>query len=254
MMRKGQITIFVILGLVLGTLVILSFMFREGIVEQASKVGIIKELAMSKESRKVQSDMKECMEDAAYDSLIKLGLQGGYVDLGRLQYTQLPEATGLDYEGTAYLYYKGQKKTPTLKQMQNELEKDLTTRSTNCKKEYKEFSVSYGRAIPKVEIKENKITFNINWVVEIQKEESKSIVKYVTFEVPLRLERIRNVVNEIIEEQTEEICLSCMAETGFKNDMIIDVEEINEDIFYLITDEKSKIRDKNYMFLIANKF
>lgn len=253
-MRKGQITIFVILGLVLGTLVILSFMFREGVVEQASKIGIIKELTMSEEAKKVQSDMKECMENEAYDSLIKLGLQGGYTDLGRLQYTQLPEAMDLDYEGTAYLYYKGQKNVPSLKQMQNELEKDLITRSANCKKEYKEFSVSYGRAIPKVEIKENKISFNINWVVEVQKEESKSTLKYVNFEVPLRLERIRNVVNKIMEEQSEEICLSCITQAGFENDMKIGMEKIDEDIFYLITDERSKIRDKNYMFLIANKF
>lgn len=254
MMRKGQVTIFVILGLVLGTLVILSFIFREGVVEQASKIGIIKELTMREEAKKVQSDMKECMEDKAYDSLIKLGLQGGYIDLRRLQYTQLPEALGLDYEGTAYLYYQGQKKIPTLKQMQNELEKDLTTRLTNCKKEYKEFTVSYGRATPKVEIKENKISFNINWVIEVQKEESKSTVKYVSFEIPLRLKNVRDVINEIIEEQTEEICLSCITQAGFENDMKIDIEKIDGDIFYLITDERSKIRNENYMFLIANRF
>jgi len=255
MKTKGQITFFVILGLVLTMLIVLSFVYKERIIEQASKSGIIKSLPMSEEAKKVQADIEECMKDMAYDSLIKLGLQGGYLDLERVPYAQIPEAIeSIDYDGTAYIYYKGQNNVPSLIQMQNDLSTDLITRSSNCKKDYKELSLSYGRVVPKIEIKEDKIDFKINWVIDIQKEDVKSAVRDVNFEMPLRLGKMRDVVNDIVESQAEEICLSCLTDISFKNNMIIDIENIDGNIFYLITDEKSEIRDENYMFLMANKF
>ncbi|MBL7100417.1 MAG: hypothetical protein ISS23_00510 [Nanoarchaeota archaeon] len=254
-MKKGQVSFFVILGLVFSVLIILLFTFKGTVIEQAGKIGIIKGISLSEESKMVQSDVGECMKEEAYNSLIKLGLQGGYLDLERITHAKLSGATDfLDYDGTAYLYYKGQNKVPSLMQMQNDLIEDLIIRSTNCKKTYKDLTINYGRAVPKTEIKEDKIIFKINWVIDIQKDDSKSTVKYVNFEMPLRLGKIREVLNEIVESQTEEICISCLTETGFKNHMTIDIENAEGDIFYLITDEKSKIRDKNYMFLIANKF
>jgi len=252
-MRKGQITLFVILGIVLTIIVVSSFIFREGIIEKISDTEIVKGISMSEEARMVQSDMEGCMENLASESLVRMSLQGGYLDLGRVPYAQVPESLDyLNYDGTAYLYYKGQNKVPNLRQMQSSLAKELTTLSVMCKKEYKDLSLSYGRVVPKVEIMDGEVKFDINWVIDIQKGDRKSTVKHLKFEIPSKIGKMRNVVNEIVESQTGEICLSCLAEIGFENDMAIDMEKIDEDIFYLITDQASK--NENFIFLMANKF
>lgn len=252
-MKRGQITFFVILGIVLLALIAFSFLFKEDIIEQASRLEITKGIVMSEEARKVQSDMAECLQELAYQSLTQLGLQGGYLDLKNIHSIKIDKALK-DYDGTAYLYLKGQNKVPSMRQIQNELTKDLDKRSIGCKKDYKGLNVDYGRILPKIQIGENKIGFDINLAIEVQKEDTKITIKRIKFEIPIRLGKIISVANEIVEEQAGEVCLSCLAETGFENDMSIDIENLNGDVFYLITDEKSKIRDKNYMFLMANKF
>ena len=45
-MKKGQLTIFVILGLVLSSVVVLTLVFWDTITEQAAETGIIKGITM----------------------------------------------------------------------------------------------------------------------------------------------------------------------------------------------------------------
>ena len=252
-MRKGQITLFVILGIVLTIIVVSSFIFREGIIEKISDTEIVKGISMSEEARMVQSDMEACMMDVATTLLIRMGLQGGYLNLEKVPYAQVPEALNhLGHDGTAYLYYKGQNRVPSLRQMQSDLTNDITTLSILCEREYDDLSLNYGRVVPKIDIVDDEIQFDINWVIDIQKGDRKSVVKHLKFEIPSTIGKMRKVVNEIVESQTEEICLSCLAEIGFENDVVISIERIDEDIFYLITDNNAK--NENFIFLMANQF
>jgi len=254
-MKRGQITFFVILGLVILSLIVLMFVFKEEVLEQASKVGIVKGVVMSEEAKKLRLELTSCMEGVAQSSLTQLGLQGGYLDLENVPYTtSAKEVDVLGYDGTAYLYYKGQNKVPSLRQIQSQLTKDLTEASKFCKKDYEEFDTTYGRVIPKISLAEDKIKFDIAWVIEIQKGDTKSLIRDMKFEFPVRLGRVRNVANEIVSEQEDGICLSCLAEIGYENDVEITIENVDGDIFYLITDDNSKINYRSYLFLMANRF
>lgn len=252
-MRKGQITFFVMVGLILAVLLVSFFMFKESVVEQASKLGITKGLVITEEAQQVKSDTTSCMKNLVQDSLILLGLQGGYLNLKNVPHGQIP-IDYIGYDGTAYLYYEGKNRMPSLTHIQTELANSLIEDAVTCEKEYKGIDVTYGRVIPKIKIEEDKLKFDINWAIDVQKEETKSTIKNLRFETPVRLGKIRDVVNKIANEQTNEICLSCLAEIGFENNIFIDIDQIDGDIFYLITDEKSKIDNENYMFLMANKF
>ena len=50
-MKKAQVTILVIIGLILVALISLSFAFKESILEQAGKFELTKGLAMSTEAK-----------------------------------------------------------------------------------------------------------------------------------------------------------------------------------------------------------
>lgn len=259
-MRKGQITVFVIIGLILVALIALSFGFKEQIMEQASRIEVTKGLTMSKEARDVQSDMQSCLTELAEFGLVVMGLQGGYTDLGtRVQYTDTTAKMNyIPYFGTAYLYYKGQNLVPTKEMMEKQLSDFITTGSGMCEKQYPGLEVDYGRIKASTEIKDDKIKLNLNLDVKVKKEERESGFKNVKTEVPVRLGIIQSVVDEIIDQQIriseEELCISCITRIAAQNGMEVDIDRVGNDIFYAVTDEKSEIAEGSYMFLLANKF
>jgi len=254
-MKKGQMTLFVIIGIGIVILMIALFIYKDTIIQQLGKIELIQGLTMSKEARQVQEDMEECMIQESHYSLKKLGLQGGYIELGRLPYMTMPEIGGFyEYKGTVYLYDQGRKNIPTIELMQNHLEDDITKRALNCKKEYSNMKVSYGTAKPEITIQQDKVIFNIQWPAQIQKEDSTSKIKNVNYELQIQLGKIISITKEIIENQDEEICLSCLTELGYENDMEISIEKKEEDILYLITDHNSQVKEEEFEFLMALKF
>lgn len=259
-MRKGQVTVFVIIGLVLVSLIALSIAFKEEIMEQASKIEITKVLTMSKEARTVQSDMENCLTELAEFGLAVMGLQGGYTTLGtRIHHTETTSKMNyLPYFGTAYLYYKGQNLVPTKEMMEKQLSNFMTTGIGMCEKEYTGLEIDYGEVRVSTNIQEDEIKFSLDMDVKVKKGDRESGFKNAKAEVPVRLGTIRNVLDDIIDQQIkvseEELCISCIARVAADNGMEVDIDRIGDDIFYTVTDEQSEITGGAFIFLLANKF
>lgn len=260
MMRKGQATVFIIIGILLIVLIALSFAFKDSLMEQVSKVEIAKGLTMSREARKVQSDLEGCLKEVSELGLVVMGLQGGYTTLdSRIQHTDTSTTVDyIPYSGTAYAYFKGQNLVPTKEMMEKQLSDFVTTGSGICEKQYTGLEVDYGRIKVSTEIKDDKIKLNFDLDVKAKKEERESGFKNVKIEIPIRLGTIQNVVDEIIDQQIkiseEELCISCITRIAAENGMEVDIDRVGNDIFYAVTDEKSEIAGGAYMFLLANKF
>jgi len=260
-MKKAQVTIFVIIGLILVALISISLVFKENILEQDGKFEITKGLTMTAEARKVQSDMQGCVKDVTELGLIVMGLQGGYTEINpRIQYTTETQTylNHVPYEGTAYLYFKGQNLVPTKDVMGKQLANFITTYMSFCEKEYTGLEVNYGKPTSTVGIKEEEITLTINTDVKIKKGTTESGFKKLTLNIPVRLGKIQNVANQIVDKQIkvseEEICVSCIARIAEENDMTVDINKLGDNIFYSLNDENSKVVGYDYTFTIANKF
>ncbi|MFH1331990.1 MAG: hypothetical protein ABIH63_01770 [archaeon] len=259
-MKKGQITLFVILGAVLLILILLVFTFRETLMEQATKVGIPTTIAMSKEAKEVQNEMTRCLRNSAETGLITMALQGGYVMFDpKTPYTEATTTMYyIPYVGTAYLYYKGKNMVPTKETMERQLEGYITANLEICEKDYSGLEVEYGDYDTSVTIEENQVSIDINTKVSVTKEETTSSFRDIYIEVPVRLGGLRDITNQIVEEQVktgkEGICLSCISRIAANNDVEISIDRVGEDVFYMLTDQKSKLAGENYIFIMANQF
>ena len=252
-MRKAQVTIFVILGIILAATIIILFAFRESVMEEATKMGIVKGEAISAEAEKVKLGVTNCLEAGSYDVLYKLGVQGGYIYFDQTPYVRLQD--GLNEDGTAYLYYQGQNNVPSVDKMEADLEREFLQISKDCENKFKGLEVTYGTIKPHVQIRETEVLFNFDWPIEVQKDDTKSRITSLAFDVPIRLGLIRDAADEIVQTQEEKICLSCLTFIGFKNDFTIDIDNLEEDeTFYMITDANSRIGSLDYGFFMANKF
>lgn len=259
-MKKGQITIFVIIGLILAVLIILGFVFKDNIIKQVSKVEIAKGLTMSREARKVQSDMEGCLKEVSELGLVVLGLQGGYTILdSRVHYTDTSTTLNfIPYSGTAYSYFKGQNLVPTKEVMEKQLASFIVSDMFSCENKYKDFEVNYGEPNALVSIQEEKIKVDLEMDIKIKKDTTESGFKNVRIDLPVRLGTIQAMADKLVEKQIktseEDLCVSCISRIAEENDIEVDVNKINEDIFYSLTDRNSKVANYDYIFMIANKF
>lgn len=261
-MRKGQISFFVILGLVLVSIIIGMVLYREEVYSKLGEVGIVKEAALPPQVENIKDETRACLQYFGEDAIVLLGLHGGYLKLDpRIQYSKAFTGAFSDmgYEGTAYLYYEGQKKVPSLKTIEQGIINYIKENIKECQKEYTGFKIDYDtRYSPKVEIQEEKVSFDIAWYVTVTKDEKEYKIRNFKFDTPVALGKMYNIVNEIIDMQVElksdGVCLSCLADIGAENQVKIESQGIAEDTFYVITDEKSTIAENFYIFVIANRF
>lgn len=258
-MKRGQVTVFVIVGIVLAIAIILMFTFRERIIQGVNEVGITGTLAMSSEAKQVQSDMTGCIKSLAETGVALMALQGGYTDLGNIPHTDTRSRISyLPYTGTAYMYYQGKNTVPTKETMEKQLAYFITENSMACQKQYPGLEVSYGNMSTSIKINEDNIQIKTNSIVKVKKEQKESSFNSLNTEVAVRLGKVRDVLNQIAEEQIKtsksEICTSCITRIAAQNNMEINIDRIGEDIFYLVTDQKSKLGGNNFIFISANKF
>ena len=205
--------------------------------------------------------MKGCVKDVTELGLVVMGLQGGYTAMNpRIQYTTETQTflNYVPYEGTAYLYFKGQNLVPTKEVMEKQLANFITTYMTACEKEYTDLEVTYGKASNVVGIQKEKITLAVNTDVKVKKGTAENGFKKITLELPVRLGTIQNVADQIIDKQIkvseDELCVSCIARIASENGMTVDINKLGDNIFYSLNDERSKVVGYEYTFTIANKF
>ncbi|MEM4245159.1 MAG: hypothetical protein QXR60_03070 [Candidatus Nanoarchaeia archaeon] len=179
-MKRGQLTLFMIIGIVLVVLIALVVVFREQITEKTETV-ITPTLSMNKEARQVQQDMTTCIKELAETAVVVMSLQGGYIELENVPHTNTTSKINyLLYSGTAYAYYKGKNTVPTKEVMEKEIVNFIKDNSIICKKTYEDMEVTYGSIEPTVRIDKDSITINANTPVQIKKGEAQSEIKSVS--------------------------------------------------------------------------
>ena len=78
-MKRGQVTVFVIIGLVLVVAIGLVFMYKDKIITTQEKLG--EGVALSESEQEVQVIVENCLEETAKEAIILLGYQGLYIEL-----------------------------------------------------------------------------------------------------------------------------------------------------------------------------
>jgi len=145
--------------------------------------------------------------------------------------------------------------------VQKEIEKYINNDILFCldnSPELAEFTIqSDDNVSSKVEIKDDKVLLKVNYPLSITKGNKTYVLKDFSGESKVRLGIVYNVAKQIIDEQIknkEGICIGCLYELGWKNDVYIKTLDYKEDMIYTITDENSKVSEGILTFNFVNKY
>ncbi len=252
-MKKGQTTIFIILGLLLVIILGLFVGYRQSFSAKQSAIEIKGIETLSPELKEAGNTVESCIKENAQQGLILLGLQGGHLN---------DEVETFKYNDVkvSYNFIDNKNQLPSREDMAQSLAEYLKENVKDCLSNVDDkFEVIPSSIYSvNVDIGDNDVLFKIKWPVMFKKDDIESRIDGFIFSLPVRLGILHNEVTGFITEQVsnpEEICLSCLLESSQKNSFEIEVENYITTFVVIINDKQSSLdKVKPYKFMFANGY
>src|SRR3989344_3021790 len=165
---KGQVTVFIIVGILLVLAVTLVIFVRKEIITFKP------EEIIPTEKGKVENFITACIGQVGSDALVRVGLQGGYIEL---PFDVVDDNTKrLDISpalAVPYWAYGSETRIPSLLQIKEEIDTYLEENVRGCLFSMEAFQETYdliekSELTANTEIAASKVIFNLHWDVEIR--------------------------------------------------------------------------------------
>jgi len=217
--KRGQVTLFIVIGLILllaAGLTIYLFSLKEAKPIEQAELPIVQQIPQ--EAEPIREYIKACVYETAKQGLIKLGQQGGYISTTGLGYNPFTPTEGEAVQFSKnselkipyWLYMSSpnncfsdcefDSKRPTIKQVQEQLEKYIDTNLKTCIAEFRPFKEYefYEKQAPRTEITmgEQNIAVYTEYPITARK-------GTITFEIPDYATTIELNFKEIYDTATK---------------------------------------------------
>jgi len=239
--KRGQVTIFIIIGVIIIGAVISLFAFKDN----------LKFKFLNPESEKIQVFVESCIEDVGKEVIYEIGQKGGqYIAPNFSAIKQIP-------------YYRSEEENymPSKKQIEEEISFYVSEKLFFCTKNFVDFpnmKIEQGEINVKTIIESDKVVLDVTYPLSIIQEKNTILIQdFENIEIPVRFGIVYDSIEKIISEQLshENICLSCIFNIALENDLYIEIMEYDEEnIIFIIKDENSKIDNKVFEFVFVNKY
>ncbi len=240
-MKKGQITIFIILGILLVAGAGFFLFNKNSEVDSGKKII----------TNPVETHIQQCIEITAKSALITVGLNGGIKD---------PSEYILFFGGkTPYYYGTENSSMPTLDDLQNFLSEYMTSNLKNCVNIslFPDQQITEGEINTKTIISDKTVKFNINYPIKFTNDKSTKEISEFSTTIDSRLKILHNVSLEYIKEQKKEpryMCMTCLVQLAYKNKLKINTMTIGNTVAYNLYDNTTKLDRSEYNYYFAIKY
>ncbi len=206
---KGQVTIFIIVGILLVLAVTLVIFVRKEIITFKP------EEIIPTEKGKVENFITACIDQVGHDALVRVGLQAGYIelpfDVAKDNTKRLDISTDL---AVPYWAYGPQTSIPSLQQIKEQIDEYLEENVRSCLFSMEAFQETYdliekSELTADTEIVQSKVIFNLHWDVEIRSKNGEIITEVIDHvaESPIKLRTVYTVARSIVEKEMETLKL-----------------------------------------------
>ncbi len=196
--KKGQVSIFIILGLLLVVIVVLVLLARQ------TGIGVEPKKFLSAQAEPINKKIGDCTVKEGLDVLRLLGLQGG--DLNPTKYLKYK-----DYN-VAFLCYNQKNEERciarglTKREMEQELENYLNEKLLSCisvKEFWSGYDISTGELTTDVTIGNDIVFINVIYPITLRKGDSEIKLENFPNRIEVPLGRLFDVVQDILWYETE---------------------------------------------------
>jgi hypothetical protein len=237
--NRGQITVFVIIAVVIVVLIGIIFFVTSN---QPVKINTNDE---------GYNIILDCLKLTSEKGLSYIGSTGGYY--------YIPDKS-TDY-GTPYYFYDDSNLIPSLGNIENETSRIINERGSLCGfydyPLYKE--ISKGKIKTKTTIHEDKVEFDVDYPLSVEKSGKRINYNNFNYEIPARVGILYKASSEYMQGQMETpqgICINCINDIANKYDVkFITYNYDNDTIIFNIIDENTKLLNQSlFAYTFAVKY
>ena len=239
---KGQVTIFLILGIVI-VLIIAFFIYLGLNIQSSSLERYSPELADD-----IEGKIRSCVESYAEDGLMKIGKQGGYIALPR-------RFLRTNYSSIAYSYWRGDIVLRSLKDIENELSKYIDINLARCVdfESFPKAKITAKAPLTKVTIRDEKVDVSTVFRLLIQRNEQSFTIKdpfLLSYDIRLGYlyEELQGILNKKASDSIAEPFLD-EQEKDYKL-TFFEYDQGTEQVYFFY-DPRSAFKGKNYYMLVS---
>jgi len=247
MNKSGQITVFIIIGVIVLAFLGISIFYISTEYEQRIET----QQAVTEEQRLViapaQSYITTCIKNLAEDGLFLQGFQAGYIWL----HEKIPSIT--TYYSEVPYWFKGRGIAPNEEFVTKELQRYINSFLLDCVNalELPGYKVEIGRVNSRVSLRAEDILVEVFMPVKLERGEFTYEVDTYAVELPIRLQKILGQAYDTVK-MLEDV------ETGvditFLSDQELPTTLYDFDDFervFVIRDDKSRVKNKAYQFMFS---
>ncbi len=243
MKKRGQVTVFIILGIVILAVFTILFSFRSQILEQDFE-SEMNSIIIPEQIRPAKDYFDVCLEGITQDGINILASQGGYINLPEEPYKrtindEFSNTLNLySIHEVAYWFYETsngiqQQQIPTIEEMERELEEYINNNFNNCEyfaQSFEEdgFTINYPEILSsEVKINQNNVQVKLNSDLQISLKEVYTDIDKLMVIADSKLGELYNLAKEVMEKENEEL---------FLEEKTIDLMATYEEIPYSTTE------------------
>lgn len=250
MKKRGQITIFVFVGIIIVVIAIFLLMINSGKREITLNEETLKKGEFGAEYQETAKAIYRCVESTSDNALIIIGLQGGYL------YPEKYEDRDLYF--LSYHYYEGRSYTPNKTVVESELADYVSSYLGYCFEKLKRngLNIEYGEIRTLSKLQSERVIFNIRSNVVVRKEQDSKKISEFSIERNSSLNEIVEL-GEFIGKENERdparICINCIDDKAEKLGVYATVLPYSNTTTLFILSDTSNVPE-GYRFMFLEKY
>ncbi len=206
-MKKGQITLFIIIGLIL----LVSASIAIYLITEKAVKPVEEEIIVPEDVRPVYDFVQGCIDEIAREGIGLLGLQGGFIELpGIIERTPtayIPIDTFNQFKVPLW-YYEGEDRTPSLGFMEREISRHINNRLKDCTGDFEAFKERFriaeqGNISTKTIIGDNEVIIRVSWPIALTSGDRTTTIHDFVMRTPVRLKQMWELANATMAKENE---------------------------------------------------
>jgi hypothetical protein len=247
-MKRGQITVFIIVGMV-----VLAVGFAIFFIGNSQTEKIAAEVTLDTQPESVKQFVQSCLDNTLEDAIVHIGDRGGYI--------YLPDQSTKDALLNAPYYFQNNDLyVPLFSDVENQIEQYVEQFLPFCLQKFSSFSFQVDADQPNVKILATSARVSADLILPLQIHHGDKVTNLESFSTTenSRILQMHEAASRIIADTKEfapSLCLTCADEVIQEYNFQIDlIKSARDEVFYVITDEENKIAGEPTTYRFAVKY
>ena len=228
MPKRGQISIFIIIGLTILIVVGSVILVSNYLSEEELKVHVEKS---EFDPGSVRNFVESCFQETSKEVMLLISLQGGYF------YTPKPSSDQI-FAHIPYYFDYGEKRIPTIEDIEKNMEDFLITQLPICFKDFYIFTeqgydVKKGEMDVKVHLGKASV-FELDYPLTINLgDEVSTVNELYIYDIPVNFENVYSIITDIVNEQelnSNYVPIGYISASAKQNDYEFELSYLDDDV------------------------